>query len=97
MFTIHFGNVISLKGKIKILDKYLMSWGIDGKRKSYSMTGKIISYRKYFISQLKLIFTHFSFFHCFIPIIFLLVWMINGWIKRRMSPKKFDLEFEKKI
>ncbi|MBC8444460.1 glycosyltransferase, partial [Candidatus Woesearchaeota archaeon] len=42
MFTLHFGNLMSLKGKIKIVDKYMMAWGVNGSRDSYSMTGKII-------------------------------------------------------
>jgi len=93
MFTIHFGNVMALRGKIKILDKYLMCWGIDGSRKSYSMTGKIISYRTYFVSQVKLIINNFSLFHWPLPIIYLFAWMINGWVKRRIFPKKFNINF----
>jgi glycosyltransferase involved in cell wall biosynthesis len=92
-FTLHFGNLMALQGKIKIFEGYMMSWGIDGLRKSYSLSGKIISYRKYFITQLKLIIKNFNFLHWFLPIIFLLAWMINGWIKRRLFPEKFSINF----
>ena len=95
MFTLHFGNLITLKGKVKIIDKYMMSWGISGSRKSYSMTGKTISYRKYYTSQLRLIFSNFNFLKWPLPILFLSAWLINGWIKRRLSPDKFNIDFTK--
>lgn len=95
MFTLHFGNLMSLKGKIKVVDKYIMSWGINGSRDSYSMTGKIISYRQYYISQIKLILQNFNFLKWPLPIIFISVWLINGWIKRRVFPHKFNINFNK--
>ena len=95
MFTLHFGNLLSLKGKIRIVDKYLMSWGIDGSRKSYSITGKILSYGGYYLSQLKLILYNFNFIKWPLPIIILSLWSINGWIKRRIFPKKFNIDFNK--
>ena len=54
-FEFHFGNLMALKGKIKILDKYMMNWGIEGSRSSYSVNGKIPGYSKYYIKQLELI------------------------------------------
>jgi glycosyltransferase involved in cell wall biosynthesis len=93
-FELHFGNVMALKGKIKILDKYMMCWGIEGSRVSYSMTAKVISYRKYFIKQTKLIIKNFSFLQWPLPIIFLSTWAINGWIQRRVFPQKFNLKFK---
>ena len=95
MFTLHFGNLLSLKGKIKIIDKYLMSWGIDGARKSYSLTGKVLSYSGYYFSQLKLITNNFNFIKWPLPIIILTLWSINGWIKRRIFPNKFNIDFNK--
>lgn len=95
MFTLHFGNLMSLKGKIKIVDKYMMAWGVNGSRDSYSMTGKIISYRGYYISQMKLIVKSFNFLKWPLPIIFLSAWLINGWIKRRLYPYKFNINFNK--
>ena len=95
MFTLHFGNLMSLKGKIKVVDKYIMTWGIVGSRDSYSMTGKIISYRLYYISQIKLILKSFNFLKWPLPIILLSAWLINGWIKRRVSPHKFNINFNK--
>ena len=92
-FELHFGNVMALSGKIKILDKYMMNWGIDGSRKSYSINGKIISYRKYYLHQIKLITKNFSFFHWPLPIIYLTFWAVNGWFKRRVFPNKFNLDF----
>lgn len=94
MFTLHFGNLLALKGKIRIVDKYLMSWGIDGSRKSYSITdNKVLSYRGYFFNQLKLIFNYFNFIKWPLPVIILSLWAINGWIKRRIFPKKFNIDF----
>ena len=72
-----------------------MAWSINGSRDSYSMTGKIISYRQYYISQIKLILTNFNFLKWPLPIIFLSAWLINGWIKRRVSPDKFNINFNK--
>jgi len=95
MFTLHFGNLLSLKGKIRIVEKYLMSWGIDGSRKSYSLTHKILSYGGYYLSQLKLIFVNFNLIKWPLPIIILSFWAINGWIKRRIFPKKFNINFKK--
>ena len=95
MFTLHFGNLLSLKGKIKIVDKYLMSWGIDGARKSYSLTGKVLSYSGYYFNQLKLITNNFNFIKWPLPIIILTLWSINGWIKRRVFPNKFNIDFNK--
>jgi len=96
MFTLHFGNLLALKGKIRIVDKYLMSWGIDGSRKSYSITdNKFLSYRGYFFNQLKLIFNYFNFIKWPLPVIILSLWAINGWIKRRIFPKKFNIDFKK--
>jgi glycosyltransferase involved in cell wall biosynthesis len=92
-FELHFGNVMALSGKIKILDKYMMNWGIDGSRKSYSINGKIISYRKYYLHQIKLITKNFSFFHWPLPIMYLTFWAVNGWFKRRVFPSKFNLDF----
>ena len=94
-FELHFGNVMALSGKIKILDKYMMNWGIDGTRKSYSINGKIISYRKYYLHQIKLITKNFSFFHWPLPIIYFTFWAVNGWFKRRVFPNKFNLDFKK--
>ena len=93
-FEFHFGNLMALKGKIKILDKYMMYWGIEGSRNSYSMTGKKIpSYRKYFIQQIKLIIKNFNFLKWPIPILYLSFWLINGWIKRRAFPNKYTINF----
>ena len=92
-FEFHFGNLIALKGKIKVVDKYMMNWGIEGSRNSYSMTGKIVSFRSYFANQLKLIIKNFSFLQWPLPILFLSAWLINGWIKRRIFPNKYKVDF----
>tara|TARA_X000000950_G_scaffold288532_1_gene405787 strand:+ start:5429 stop:6277 length:849 start_codon:yes stop_codon:yes gene_type:complete len=94
-FEFHFGNLIALKGKIKVVDKYMMNWGIDGSRSSYSMTSKMVSFRSYYVNQLKLIINNFSFLKWPIPIIVLSAWVINGWIKRRVFPEKFKIDFNK--
>lgn len=93
-FEFHFGNLMALKGKIKIVDKYMMYWGIEGSRVSYSMTGKKIpSYRKYFIKQIKLIINNFNFLKWPILILYLSFWLVNGWFKRRVFPNKYTINF----
>ncbi len=93
-FEFHFGNLMALKGKIKIVDKYMMYWGIEGSRDSYSMTGKKIpSYKKYFIQQIKLIINNFNFLKWPIPILYLSFWLVNGWFKRRVFPNKYTINF----
>ena len=93
-FEFHFGNVIALKGKIKILDKYMMNWGIEGARSSYSVKGKIPGYRKYYTNQLKLIIKNFNFLKWPLPIAYLSFWMVKLWIKRRIFPQKFNIKFD---
>ena len=92
-FEFHFGNLMALKGKIKILDKYMMNWGVEGSRNSYSMNGKIPSYRKYYIKQVKLITKNFNFLKWPLPIAYLSFWMVKLWIKRRVFPQKFNIKF----
>ena len=93
-FEFHFGNVIALKGKIKILDKYMMNWGIEGSRSSYSVKVKIPGYRKYYTNQLKLIIKNFNFLKWPLPIAYLSFWMVKLWIKRRIFPQKFNIRFD---
>ena len=92
-FEFHFGNLMALKGKIKILDKYMMSWCIEGTRSSYSIEGKIPGFRKYYIKQLELIMKNFNFFKWPLPILYLSFWMVKSWTKRRIFPKMFDIKF----
>lgn len=92
-FEFHFGNLMALKGKIKILDKYMMNWGIEGSRSSYSVNGKIPGYRKYYIKQLEIIMKNFNFLKWPLPILYLSFWMVKLWIKRRIFPQLFNIKF----
>jgi len=94
-FEVNFGLLMSLRGKIRVANGYLMSWGIDGERISYSITGKKISYLPFFISQLKLITNNFSSLKVGFPVMLISLFIIKAKLKRFFKPKSFNLKFDK--
>ena len=94
-FEVNFGILLALRGKIRISNEYLMEWGIDGERKSYSITGKRMNYFPFYFAQVRLIFKNFTIFKSIISIFLLTSIMLNRWLKRVFSPEKVNLSFEK--
>ena len=86
---------MALRGKIRISNEYLMEWGIDGERKSYSITGKRMNYCPFYFAQVQLIFKNFTIFKSIISIFLLTSIMLNRWLKRVFSPEKVNLSFKK--
>jgi len=93
-FEVNFGLLMALRGKIRIANEYLMSWGIDGERISYSITGNKISYVPFFISQVRLILNNFSFIKVGFPIFMIGLLLIKIRLKRFFKPKSFNLKFD---
>ncbi len=93
-FEVNFGILMALRGKIRIANKYLMSWGIDGERKSYSITGKRMNYFPFYFSQIKLIWNNFPILKGSVPVVILTSMMINRWFKRLIRPENSNLSFE---
>jgi glycosyltransferase involved in cell wall biosynthesis len=94
-FEVDFGILMAIRGKIRISNEYLMKWGIDGERKSYSITGKRINYIPFYFTQICLICKNFTIFKSTIAILLLTSIMINKWLKRVISPEKSNLTFKK--
>ena len=94
-FEVNFGILMALRGKIRISNEYLMEWGIDGERKSYSITGKRMNYIPFYFAQVRLIYKNFTIFKSIISIFLLTSIMINRWLKRVISPEKVNLSFKK--
>ena len=92
-FEVNFGLNMALRGKIRIVNECLMSWGIDGERKSYSISGKYINYFPFYFSQLKLIWKNFPIFKAMVPLLILTIVMINRVVKRFIRPKSTTLSF----
>jgi hypothetical protein len=94
-FEVNFGILMAIRGKIRISNESLMEWGIDGERKSYSITGKRMNYIPFYFTQVRLICKNFTIFKSIIAILLLTSIMINRWLKRAISPEKFNLSFKK--
>jgi glycosyltransferase involved in cell wall biosynthesis len=94
-FEVNFGILMALRGKIRIANEYLMEWGVDGTRKSYSITGKRMNYMPFYFAQVRLIWKNFTIFKSIISILILTSIMLNRWLKRLMNPKNCNLSFEK--
>ena len=94
-FEVNFGILMALRGKIRISNEYLMEWGIDGERKSYSITGKRMNYIPFYFAQVRLIYKNFTIFKSIISIFLLTSIMINRGLKRVISPEKVNLSFKK--
>ena len=94
-FEVNFGILMAIRGKIRISNESLMEWGIDGERKSYSITGKRMNYIPFYFTQVRLISKNFTIFKSIISIFLLTSIMINRWLKRAISPEKFNLSFKK--
>jgi glycosyltransferase involved in cell wall biosynthesis len=94
-FEVNFGILMALRGKIRITNEYLMEWGIDGERKSYSITGKRMNYFPFYFAQVRLIYKNFTIFKSIISIFLLTSIMLNRWLKRVFSPEKVNLSFKK--
>jgi glycosyltransferase involved in cell wall biosynthesis len=94
-FEVHFGILMALRGKIRISNEYLMEWGIDGERKSYSITGKRMNYIPFYLAQVRLIYKNFTIFKSIISLCLLTSIMINRWLQRAIRPDKSNLSFKK--
>lgn len=93
-FEVNFGTLMAIRGKVRIANEYLMAWGIDGERESYSITGKRMNYFPFYFTQLRLIWENFSLFKGSVPIIVLTSLLFNRWIKRIIRPKSSNLSFK---
>ncbi len=93
-FEVNFGVLMALRGKIRIANDYLMSWGVDGSRQSYSITGKRINYWPFYLSQIRLIVRNFPLHKAGLPISIISLLLLKLWLKRLIRPKSFNLSFK---
>lgn len=94
-FEVNFGILMALRGKIRIANEYLMGWGVDGTRKSYSITGKRMNYMPFYFAQVRLIWKNFTIFKSITSILLLTSIMLNRRLKRLINPENCNLSFEK--
>jgi glycosyltransferase involved in cell wall biosynthesis len=92
-FEVNFGLNMALRGKVRIANECLMSWGVEGERKSYSVSGKYMNYFPFYFSQLKLIWKNFPIFKAMVPLLILTIVMTNRVVKRFIRPKNTTLSF----